>query len=168
MRSLVALLTLCGTTLASAQDVAVVDLQRALTGSNAGLRAQATLRQLHQQYQQRLDDQQREVRELYEKLQDAPPAERPAMEDEYRRKYTALQREYARMQQDLAAQEARETANILREVRRIAELLRRERGLSLVVELQNGQPPPTGPGAANDLTQDVIRRMNAAESRPTR
>ncbi len=163
MRLLSVVVVLALPVVAQAQQTAVVDMHRALTSSLPGVRAQSELRLLHARYQESLDAQQSELRELRAKVASAPQAERATLEHEYRQRLVALQQAYTQMQQDLAAQEQQRTSVIVADIRRHAEALRRERGLSVVIELQNGQQPPSGRGAAADLTQQVIERLNAAD-----
>lgn len=149
--------------LAAAQrgPVGVLDMQRALVECPDGRRAQAELRRLFLHHQSELDRLQRVASDLRERVLRASPSARPVLEAQYREKLAQLEALHIRFQQELAREETRLTHGIIRRLRQTADVIRRERGLSVVLELTD-QQPPRGPGAAVDVTDEVIRRVSSA------
>lgn len=140
--------------------VAVVDLDRALRESQEGRRIMQELRVTHGRYQAELERREAELRALRVQIEQASPDQRGPLGEQYRYKYASLQELYLRYQRELASDEERHVARILRQLRQVVEVLRRERGYSVVLELNTGQRPPSGPRAADDVTNDVIVLYN--------
>ncbi len=143
---------------AEASRVAVVDVERVLHECRDGLRVRHSLQVLYASHQEDLDRRQRELLALRARLDggELSRAERPRLEQMYQSKLAELQAIYTRYQQELNQAEAQQTQRILRRIREVVEIIRREGSYAVVVELNPGQPPPRGPGAATDVTQRVI------------
>lgn len=146
---------------AEQQKVGVVDMERVLRSVQEGQRAAKALRDIYNSYQRDLDQRQKQLKSLHQQLsQPHSDADRRRFEEQYRRKYRELQELYQRYQQDLERQEARQTMQILQNIRLLIEELRSQQRYAVIVELTNGQPPPRGAHAADDLTDEVIRRYD--------
>jgi outer membrane protein len=147
-------------TVALADKIAFVDMQRALEETEDGKKAKAKLKADFDRKQKELDDKQEELKKMKEDFDkksallkpDAQQAEQKKLQD----RFVELQQIYARLQQDLAKKEQDATAGIFRKLGVIVQQVAEKNGFDLVVEksaVMFGKP-------ALDITNEAIRLYN--------
>jgi outer membrane protein len=159
---LIASVFLLSTTAAFAEDMKVgfVDMQRALTETDDGKKAKDKLKKNFDQKQKELDEQQNALRkdkEDLDKKRTLIPADKVhEKEAELGARLEKLQQTYMRLQQELAAQEQKETGKIFERMNKIIQEIAASENFSLIVDktaLVFAKPHL-------DLTNELIRRYN--------
>ena len=157
---------LCWTAVPAAADpgpkIGVVDLQRALTESEAGKQAKAQLSQLEQTKRALVDRKAKEVETLKRELETQGKLlkEEVRREKERRleREIKALQRLARDSQEELQRKERELTERIIKALVRIVKAIGKEEGYTVILERGGGGVVFAGP--AVDLTDKVIARYN--------
>jgi outer membrane protein len=159
---LIASVFLLSTTAAFAEDMKVgfVDMKRALTETDDGKKAKDKLKKDFDQKQKELDEQQNALRkdkEDLDKKRTLIPADKVhEKEAELGARLEKLQQTYMRLQQELAAQEQKETGKIFERMNKIIQEIAASENFSLIVDktaLVFAKPHL-------DLTNELIRRYN--------
>jgi len=118
-----------------------VDLQRALSESNAGKKAKDKFKVEVDRLQSRLKKQKDEIDRLKEQLEKKASvmkaSEREEMEDDFRRKMRDFEREYKDSQADLQKKDSDLTSSILRELQQIIQDFGKDEGYSMIVEMNS-------------------------------
>lgn len=118
-----------------------VDLQRALSESNAGKKAKDKFKVEVDRLQSRLKKQKDEIDRLKEQLEKKAAvmkaAEREEMEDDFRRKMRDFEREYKDSQTDLQKKDSDLTSSILRELQKVIQELGEREGYTMIVEMNS-------------------------------
>jgi len=147
--------------------IGVVDLQRALTESEAGKQAKAQLSQLEQTKRALVDRKAKEVETLKRELeiQGKLLKEEVRREKERRleREIKALQRLARDSQEELQRQERELIERIIKALVQIVKAIGKEEGYTLILErggLERGGGWVVFAGPAVDLTDKVIARYN--------
>lgn len=140
-----------------------VDLQKTLQTVEAGKTAKSTLEKevtakrtgLEKQQQQL----QKEAEEFEKKSGLMNESAKTQKQQELQKKFAELQKAAAETQMDLQKRERELTKPIVEEIRAVVEALGREKGLTLVLEKNEGAVLYAQSG--EDLTQAVIDRFNS-------
>jgi len=140
-----------------------VDLQKTLQTVEAGKTAKAALEKevtskrtgLEKQQQQL----QKEAEEFEKKAALLNESAKTQKQQELQKKFAELQKTAAETQMDLQKRERELTKPIVEEIRSVVEALGREKGLTLVLEKNEGAVLYAQSG--EDLTQAVIDRFNS-------
>jgi outer membrane protein len=140
-----------------------VDLQKTLQGVEAGKTAKSTLEKevtakrtgLEKQQQQL----QKEAEEFEKKSGLMNEGAKTQKQQELQKKFAELQKTAAESQMELQKRERELTKPIIDEVRSVVEALGREKGLTLVLEKNEGAVLYAQSG--EDLTDSVIERFNS-------
>lgn len=154
-------LILGSASVASAQKIAYVDLQRALNQVDEGKAAKSKLQKDFQAKQKKLDQQQNDVKALKEELEKGV-----MLSDEVKRqkamvlqqKMYELQQLYFALQQELSQKEAEATKKIFDKMGKILENIGKEKGYDLILEKTESSVLYAKPGM--DITDELIKRFN--------
>jgi outer membrane protein len=146
---------------ASAQKIAYVDLQRALNEVDEGKQAKARLQKDFAKKQKKLDQQQNEVKKLKEELEAGV-----MLSDEVKRqkamvlqqKMYELQQLYFQLQQELSQAEAKATKKIFDKMGTIIEKIGKEKGYDLILEKTESSVLYAKSGM--DITDELVKRFN--------
>lgn len=147
--------------------IAFVDMQRALLEVKEGKKAKSTLEKMKKDRQGKLDARQEELKNLqknFEAQKDfMKPDVRKQKEEEFRRKLGELQLTYAKLQKELAREEAKLTKSIFGRMGRILATMGKKQGLSMVFE--KTESSILWAPQSLDLTNELIRRFDAGEGK---
>jgi outer membrane protein len=140
-----------------------VDLQKTLQGVEAGKTAKSALEKevtakrtgLEKQQQQL----QKEAEEFEKKSGLMNEAAKTQKQQELQKKFAELQKTAAESQMELQKRERELTKPIIDEIRSVVEALGKEKGLTLVLEKNEGAVLYAQSG--EDLTESVIERFNS-------
>ena len=140
-----------------------VDLQKTLQSVEAGKTAKSTLEKevtskrtgLEKQQQQL----QKEAEEFEKKAALLNEAAKAQKQQELQKKFAELQKAAAESQMELQKRERELTKPIIDEIRSVVEVLGKEKGLTLVLEKNEGAVLYAQSG--EDLTEAVIERFNS-------
>jgi outer membrane protein len=153
--------------IASAQKIAVVDMQRALTETEDGRKAKDRLKKVFDERQKTLDKQQNDLKALkdsLEKQRDVLSREVLAKKlEEYQKAFAELQTTYMEFQRELAAKEGELTKPILERMQRVMRRIGQAEGYALIIE--RGEAGVVYVPTSYDLTDLLIQRYNAGEGR---
>lgn len=126
---------------AQGQKMGYVDLQRALSESQAGKRAKDKFKVEVDRLQSRLKKQKDEIDRLKEQLEKKASvmkaAEREEMEDDFRKKMRDFEREYKDSQADLQKKDSDLTSSILRELQKVIQDLGEREDYAMIVEMNS-------------------------------
>lgn len=162
--SLLATLSLLAAPPAKAADVKIgyVDLRRAVNEVEDGKAARAQLKKDFDQKQKTLNDMQTDLKKLKEDFDKqsvvmADQARREKQAD-LDRKFMELQNRFMQMQQELSGREQEIMRGIIDKMTQVVNEIADAEGFTYVFEKNSGllRAP-----AANDLTNEVVRRYNA-------
>lgn len=168
-RILVMAVFLLGTTTAFAEEskLGFVDMQRAMSETDDGKKAKASLKKIFDQKQKEIDEQQaalkKDVEDLEKKRTLLPPEQVREKEAELQSRMQKVQQTYLRHQQDLSAKEQEATAKIYDRMNKIIAKIATAENFSMIVEKSSlvfAKPHL-------DLTNELIRRYNAGEGADT-
>ena len=146
--------------LASAEDLVYVDLQRAVFEVEDGKAAKNRLETMKSSRQKALDAKQTELKKLqesFEKQQQFLSAEvKQKKELEFRTKLGELQATYAKLQRELAEAEMKIQQEIFGRMGAILEKIAQDSGYKMIIRKESllWAPPHL------DITNEVIRRYN--------
>jgi outer membrane protein len=146
--------------LASAEDLVYVDLQRAVFEVEDGKAAKNRLETMKSSRQKALDAKQTELKKLqesFEKQQQFLSAEvKQKKELEFRTKLGELQATYAKLQRELAEEEMKIQQEIFGRMGAILEKIAQDSGYKMIIRKESllWAPPHL------DITNEVIRRYN--------
>lgn len=147
--------------------IAFVDMQRALLEVKEGKAAKSKLEAMKTKRQKELDGKQEELKNLqknFELQKDfMKPEVKAQKEEEFRKKLAELQLLYAKLQKELAQEEAKLTKTIFAGMGRILAKMGEKEGLSMVFE--KTESSILWAPQALDLTNEVIRRYDAGEGK---
>ena len=144
-------------------NIAVVDLQRAMSETEDGRRAKAQLKRLFRRRQEELDKAQNELKALKEQIEKqadvlSDDAKRRKLE-EYQKAFVELQSVYVEYQRELAQKEAQLTKQILERMQEILRRIGQSEGYELIVEANEGGVVWV-PNHL-DLTDRIIQQYNS-------
>jgi outer membrane protein len=162
---------LFGATAAQAEvKLAFVDMQRALLEVKEGKAAKKKLEKMKKSRQADLDKKQEELKNLqknFEAQKDfMKPEVRKQKEEEFRKKLADLQLTYAKLQKELAMEEAKLTKGIFARMGRILAKMGKAQGLTMVFE--KTESSILWAPQSLDLTNEVIRRFDAGEGKASK
>lgn len=148
------------------QKIAVVDMNRVLNESNIGKQAMAELQRQKDQVQAEINRRQDEVQKLQNEIRTQglvlSEAVRQEKETAYRKKLRDVQRFVDDANEEMGIRERDSTQKVLTQVRQVIQQLGREQGYTLITERRDGTYYV---GEGSDLTDEIMRRMNAAGKR---
>jgi outer membrane protein len=148
---------------ADAGPIGYVDMQRVIEQSKLGKQAEATLKEKFSDPQAELQKEQQAIRQLQETTsRDAAlmsEAELEKRKKELQERVAKLQRDAATAQQELAQEQAKLGAGIIRPAQEIIAELAKEKELSAVFE--RGQSGLLYIEDGLNLTDEVVKRLNA-------
>ena len=160
-------LLLCAGTAAAEVKIAFVDMQRALLEVEDGKTAKQKLEKMKKERQAALDAQQEELRTLqksFEAQKDFMKEDvRKQKEDEFRQKLGELQLTYAKLQKELAEEEAKLTKSIFARMARILKAVGEKDDLSMIFEKTESSILWAPQNL--DMTNELIRRYKAGEGK---
>jgi len=140
--------------------IGYVDLQKALSESNAGKKAKDKFKVEVDRLQSKLKKQKDEIDGLKEQLEKKASvmkaAEREQMEDDFRRKMRDFEREYKDSQADLQKKDNDVTGVILRDLQKVIQDLGQSEGYTMIVEMNS----LLFADRTLDLTERVINEYN--------
>ncbi len=152
--------------LAEEVKLGFVDLRRALSETEDGRKARASLKKIFDQKQKELDEQQDDLKKAVEDLNKKKtllPADTVRQkQDELQERMGKLQQTYMRHQQDLAAKEEEATQPIVERLQRIIAKIAAAENFTMIFDKNQGvvfAKPHL------DLTNEVIRRYNSGEEK---
>lgn len=158
---------LCASSMAEAQKIAVVDLQRAINETEDGRKAKGQLKKLFKQKQDELDKRQNELKsqkDMLEKQKNvlARDVLSKKLED-YQKSFVDLQTKYMDYQKELASKEGELTKQIVARMENILRRIGQTEGYTLIMERNEAGVVwvPTN----LDLTDVVIQKYNAGEGK---
>ena len=151
--------------LALAEKIAIVDLQRALEETEDGKKAKAKLKSDFDRKQKELDEKQEDLKKMKEafdkKAQLMKPEALQKEQKELQDRFVELQNIYARLQKDLAQKEQEATRGIFGKLQQVVGKIAERDKFSMVLEKNAavvwGQP-------SLDITNEVIRTYNSEAS----
>ena len=147
---------------AEESKLAYVDLQAALSSSNAGKSAREMFKGEVDLIQKDLDVKQNELTRLKDELEKQgfllSEEAKIEKEREYQDKLKAVQRYYQDAQEELQGKDAELTRSILIDLRRIIVNIGQEKDYTLILEKNESSVPFAKESA--DLTGEVIKRLN--------
>lgn len=129
------------------QRIAVIDMQRAVAQSKAGIAAQERLKVRFNESQASLDKEQAQLK-----------TELAAGDAAASAKLMALQQRFTTLQQELKDMESAEIAPLMVKVGQQLDVIAKTRQLDVVLDVQS--VPWARPGV--DVTDDVVRALDAA------
>ncbi len=154
-----------GEAFAQAVKIATVDFQRAISEVNEGKAAKARLEKMFDEKRmalQKMEQQLMTAQADYEKqamvLSDAA---RKAKEQELMQAQASFQQTYMQSEQDFQMAYGQAMDGLITKMKTLTEVLAKEKGYSLVIEVNEGGVVYTSP--AFDLTADLITRYNAGK-----
>jgi outer membrane protein len=144
--------------------IGYVDFQRALLETQDGKNAKKALETMKKTRQKELDSEQKALKTLQEKLTKQRAFMQPKVlqqkEQEFRQKVQRLQMTFAKLQKELAAEEAKLTRNIIQRMGVILAAIGKRDGYSVILEKTESRilwaPQKL------DLTNELIREYSAA------
>src|SRR4051812_42935889 len=147
--------------LALAEKIGIVDLQRALEETEDGKKAKAKLKSDFDRKQKELDEKQEELKKMKEDFDkkapllkaDAAAAEQKKLQD----RFVELQQIYSRLQQDLAKKEQEATSGIFRKLQGVVGTISEKAGYDVVLEKNSAV---VWGKSSLDITNEVIRTYN--------
>ena len=143
--------------------IGYVDFQRALLETDDGKKAKTALETMKKARQKKLDQDQKELKSLKDKLEKQKafmqPEVRQTKEKEFREKVQILQMTFAKLQKELAAEEAKLTRGIIQKMGLILADIGKRDGYSVILE-KNESRILWAPQKL-DLTNELIRLYNA-------
>jgi outer membrane protein len=157
-----------GATAAQAEvKLAFVDMQRALLQVKDGKAAKKTLEKMKAARQAEVEKRQAELKGLQEdflKQKDfMKPDVRQQKQRELQQQMVGLQQTFAKLQRELAMEEAKVTKAIFARMARILAKIGKDRGLTMVYE--KTESSVLWAPKELDLTDEVIRRYDAGEGK---
>ena len=171
----IAALTLFGLTFgatAAHADVklAFVDMQRALLEVKEGKAAKKALEKMKTQRQADLDNKQTELKNLQKNFEAQKDFMKPEVKAEksaeFQKKLADLQMTYAKLQKELAMEEAKLTKGIFGRMGRILASMGKEQSLTMVFE--KTESSILWAPQSLDLTNELIRRFDGGEGQKTK
>lgn len=154
---------------AHAEDVkfGYVDMQRALLEVNEGKQAKAQLEKMKKARQGDLDAKQAELRKMQKDLEAQKAFMKAdikrAKEQEFGKKLQELQMTYAKLQKELAREEAKLTQKIFAQMSRILSKMGKSGKYTMIFEKTESSLLWAEPHL--ELTNELIRRFNAGEGK---
>ena len=149
--------------------IGYVDFQRALLETEDGKQAKAALEKMKVSRQQKLDDDQKKLRELQKSLeqQKAFMKEdvRKQKEQEFGAKLKALQMTFAKLQKELAAEEAKLTRGIIQRMGGILADIGKRDNYTMILEKSESRI--LWAQQSLDLTNQLIRLYNQSANKGT-
>ena len=151
-------------TSALAQDkIGYVDFQRALLETDDGKKAKSALETMKKARQKKLDQDQKELKTLKDKLEKQKAFMQPEVlqkkQQEFRQKVQGLQQTFATLQRELAAEEAKLTRGIIQRMGLILADIGKRDGYSVILEKSESRI--LWAPQRLDLTNELIRLYNA-------
>lgn len=171
-RMSIAALTLFGLTFGATAayaevKLAFVDMQRALLEVKEGKAAKKSLEKMKTKRQADLDTKQTELKNLQKNFEAQKDFMKPDVkaqkENEFRKKLSGLQLTYAKLQKELAMEEAKLTKGIFGRMGRILAKMGKDQGLSMVFE--KTESSILWAPQSLDLTNELIRRFDGGEGK---
>lgn len=146
---------------ASAQKIAVVDLQKALNSVAEGKAAKKRLKKDFESKQKKLDSQQKALLKKKQELESglsmlSEDAKRKKVM-EYQQEMYTLQQTYMQLQGELSQAEAKATKKIFDKMGKILEKIGKEKGYDLIVEKNAGVIYAK---ETLDITKELIKRYD--------
>jgi outer membrane protein len=142
--------------------VGYVDLQRALTESNAGRRAKEKFKVEVDKMQATLQKQKDSIERLKTQLEKKGPvmkeSERTNLEEDYRKKLRDFERSYKDSQADLQRKDNELTGAIIEDLQGVIQEFGKREGYTLILEVTSSAVL-YGSGSA-DLTDKIIAEYN--------
>ncbi|MBE9536564.1 MAG: OmpH family outer membrane protein [Proteobacteria bacterium] len=146
--------------------LAYVDLQVALSTSNAGKSAKEMFQREVDRIQKDLDIKQNDLKRLKDELEKQglllSEETKVEKEREYQDKLKAVQRYYQDAQEELQGKDAELTRSVLINLRRIIVNIGQEKGYDMILERNESSVLYAKESA--DLTSEVIKRLNEAKA----
>ena len=165
MRALISFLFFClAATHAHALEIGVVDLNRALNESEAGIRSKNILESRGRQKQQEFKLEEEELRKLAEELRSNPlliPKARKKKEDELQSRQRTLREKAQKFEQELRSEERMFTEQIFKELNGAIRTISLREKFDLVLERNAAQVILYMKEDTIDLTQKVIDYYNS-------
>ncbi len=165
MRALISFLFFClAVTHAHALEIGVVDLNRALNESEAGIRSKNILESRGRQKQQEFKLEEEELRKLAEELRSNPlliPKARKKKEDELQSRQRTLREKAQKFEQELRSEERMFTEQIFKELKGAIRTVSLREKFDLVLERNAAQVILYMKEDTTDLTQKVIDYYNS-------
>jgi len=150
---------------AAAQSIGFIDVQKILSSSNPGRIARDLLEKTSLRAKTKLEGQRNELEAMQKKYQSQKsvlkPDAREKLEQAIVEKQMALRQDLQRSSQDLQNRDAELTASILDDLKPIIDKLAKERGLSVVME--KGESGVLYAQDKYDLTDVVLKRYDASK-----
>jgi outer membrane protein len=151
----------------AAEDMKIgyVDLQRAMSETEDGRKAKASLQKVFDQKQKELNEQQedlkKEMQDFDKKRSLLTPDKISQKEKELQERAQKLQQTYLRHQQDIQQREQEATGKIVERMNRILNKIASSENFTMIFDRAAGGVVFAKPHL--DLTNDLIRRYNAGE-----
>ena len=165
MRTLISFLFFwLAATHADALEIGVVDLNRALNESEAGIRSKNILESRGRQKQQEFKLEEEELRELAEELRSNPlltPKARKKKQDELQSRQRTLREKAQKFEQELRSEERMFTEQIFKELKGAIRTVSLREKFDLVLERNAAQVILYMKEDTTDLTQKVIDYYNS-------
>ncbi|MFN3198676.1 MAG: OmpH family outer membrane protein [Bradymonadia bacterium] len=163
------IIALATTSTASADaKLAFVDMQRALQEVEDGKKAKSKLEKMKKDRQTKLDSEQKNLKKMQENLQAQAQFMkddvRRGKEEELRKKLGEVQLLYAKLQKELAQEEAKLTQDIIIRMGAILRSIGERDNLTMILE-KTDSAVLWAPSSL-DLTNELIRRYNNGEGKP--
>ncbi len=158
------ILFLLGTSAAWALEIGVVDLNRALNESEAGIRSKNILENRGRQKQQEFKLEEDELRQLAEELRSNPlltPKAKKRKEQELQSRQQALREKARQFEQQLRGEERRLTEEIFKELKSAIRTVSIRGKFDLVLEKNAAQVILYMKEETTDITQKVIDHYNS-------
>lgn len=166
--SIVTLLFICTTGVSFANGafkLGLVDLQKALQNVEAGKNAKKSLEKevtsKRTELEKRQNELQKEAEGFEKKSALMNEGAKTKMQQELQKKFMELQKEAAESQMELQKRERELTKPIIDELRAVIEGIGKEKGLTLILEKNEGAVLFSQGG--EDLTENVIEKFNSTK-----
>ena len=162
---LVLLLTFVASNLFAAGGVAFIDLQKALSLSDAGVKAKADIGQQVKKYEAKISTEQEALKEMKKELDKQAvllsDEARSKKEREFQQRAKEFQRFTKDVQDELRQKDSDMSKRIIEEILEVTRKLGKEKGYSIVFELSNSGLIYVDEKV--DLTDEVIKAYNASK-----
>lgn len=150
--------------------VAVVDFERAVVESAEGKQAQAKFNSTLEAKQKEVEKRQRELEDMQKKLQTQDKVLSDAVKADLQRDITRRQTELTRVNEDAQKELTAMRDELLRPIAERAtgalNALAAEQGFTLIVDLSNPQTSILWFNPRNDITAELVRRIDASAPKP--
>lgn len=137
--------------------IGVVDIKKVMETVPDGKKAMAKLKTTMKAKQTKLDKAKKDFDKMRKELSERSVVKQPTQEEAraFEKKAMELQQLYVQMQQELAAEEVKAQAAILKKVQAAASKVAKAKSFTLIIEKSEVGVLFVDP--ANDLTQDIIK-----------